>query len=187
MVVANSGGSSSVRFTSTSNTSGTDTVWFTPQGNNSLSRRSGPCNESKTHDNQEKALFHGMKSAFRMSRQSDGEYGTSGDPPYEQAAHIAARVAIAYLQTTDTAYDREESFEYLREKIVGDPRTIDRVLDFLGIKEATIDQGLASTDDLEAGIAQAWTQIDEKWHHDDGARTALAIAEAYLGEEIYDG
>lgn len=144
------------------------------------------CNESSRHDNEQKSLFHGIKSAFRMSREFDGEYGTD-DPPFETAARIAANVAIAYFETTDQEYTREESFEYLRENVVSDRNTVDRILAVFGLAETHLDRGLATNQDLTAGISKAWKQIDEKENHYDGARTALAIAEAYIGEELYDG
>lgn len=140
---------------------------------------SGDCNESKAHDNGEKALFHGLKSAYRMSRQSTGEYGTNGPPPYEAAARAAANVALAYMQAHDADYDREESFEYLEEKVLTGG-VVDSLLDLFRGERVITDS------DLSDGIDCAWTQIDDKWHHDDAARTALAISEAYLGEEVHE-
>lgn len=145
---------------------------------------SGGCNESKVHDHKEKAVFHGMKSAFRMV--SRGSKGVDNLQP-EQAARIAAHAGIAFLRAADEEYDREDSFEYLRQNIVGDPRTIDRVLSLLGIEPSDLTDGGASRSDLEDGIEKAWTQIDSKSHHADGSRTAIAIAEAYLGERLWPG
>lgn len=142
----------------------------------------GSCNESNIHDNDEKALFHGVKSAFRMSRQSDGsEYG-SEHPQRATAARSGAFAAIAYLQATDTEYDREESFEYLANNVLSDPSLVERLLSFV----RDDDLGMVTDVDLEAGIDRAWTQIDQKQHHTDGARTMVAIAEAYLGEPLWD-
>ncbi len=142
----------------------------------------GSCNESKIHDNDEKALFHGVKSAFRMSRQYDGsEYG-SEHPQRAAAARSGAFAAIAYLQATGTEYDREESFEYLADNVLSDPSLVERLLSFVRGEDTEI----VTDVDLESGIDRAWTQIDQKQHHDDGARTMVAIAEAYLGESLWE-
>lgn len=142
----------------------------------------GTCNESKIHDNDEKALFHGIKSAFRMSRQYDGnEYG-SNNPQRAAAARSGAFAAIAYLQATDTEYDREESFEYLADNVLSDPSLVERLLSLVRGDDTEI----VTDVDLEDGIDRAWTQIDEKQHHDDGARTMVAIAEAYLADPLWN-
>lgn len=139
----------------------------------------GGCNESKKHDNEEKAIFHGIKSAFRVSREYDGsEYGTP-IPCYETAARIAANVAIAYLKTTGQEYTREESHEYIEENYAEDTGSI---LQFFGIEKELSER--VGEEQLEDAIDQAWHQIDEKENHYDGARTALAAAEAFLGEEL---
>lgn len=139
----------------------------------------GACNESKRHDNEEKAIFHGMKSAFRVSREYDGsEYGTP-IPCYETAARIAANVAIAYLKTTGQEYTREESHEYIEENF---SRTMGFTERFFGTKKSL--SQLVGEKQLEDAIKQAWEQIDTKENHYDGARTALAAAETFLGEEL---
>lgn len=166
-----------------SNVSGSQNVTFSNGSdlNTTFSNSSSitACNESLKHDNEQKAIFHGMKSAFRMSRKYDGnEYG-SHNPQHETAARIAANVAIAHLDANDVEYDREESMEYLQNEIIGS--ITDRIVGLFGIRNVDI-----SREDLEDGIERAWKQIDEKEHHDDGARTALAIAEAYLGIEFYE-
>lgn len=123
--------------------------------------RTGPCNESDAHSNEEKAFYHGLKSAYRMSRRFDGEYGTKDRPPYETAARIAANVALAYFEATGEEYTREESREYLGERF--EP-----------------DAGMAAP--FSEAIGQAWTQVEDKWKHYDAARTALAAAESFLDE-----
>lgn len=138
---------------------------------------SGGCNESKAHNNEEKALYHGLKSAFRMSRESDGEYGTD-DPPYETAARIAANVAIAYLQTTDQEYTREDSFEYIEEKFARSPGIVESY-----INDPPLDTRVGESE-FEDAIGHAWIQIDKKWNHYDSARTALAAADLFLGGEV---
>lgn len=161
-------------------------VTYSGTATTTTSGPSGPCNESKVHNNDEKAIFHGMKNAFRMSREYDGkEYG-SDDPQYEHAAHAAAHTALAYLKANDVEYDREASFDYLDQNVLQDDSgVLDTLLGvFRGESEAPADGGAVTDDELAAGIARAWKQIDKKQHHDDGARTALAIAEAYLNTKF---
>lgn len=166
---------------STNNTSSTINVY---QNLSFKQPRRTACNESGKHDNQEKAFYHGLKSAYRMSRQSSGEYGVSSGPvPYESAARIAANVAMAFFETTDVEYDRDKSMEYLEENIFSETTIKSRLMALLGYGD---DPKLVTDEDLSAGIDKAWNQVDDKWNHDDSARTALAIAEAYLGETLYD-
>ena len=136
------------------------------------------CNESKAHNNDEKALFHGLKSAYRMSRTSDGEYGTHGDPPYETAARIAANVAIAYLLASDQPYTREESLEYIEDNYA---RSVGYVEKYFS--DPPLDARVGEAE-LEDALDQAWHQVDEKWNHYDAARTALAAAELFLSGEL---
>lgn len=135
------------------------------------------CNESKAHNNEEKALYHGLKSAYRMSRGSDGEYGTA-DPPYETAARIAANVAIAYLQTTEQEYTREGSFEYIDENFAREPGFVESYF-----SDPALNARVGESE-FETAIGHAWMQIGEKWNHYDSARTALAAADLFLGGEI---
>lgn len=148
-------------------------------GSSMQRRSSGQCNESSKHDNQEKALFHGLKSAYRMSRSYDGrEYGTPGSPPLDQAARIAASVASAFFETADFTYTREESHEYVSDGYMKDPGLISRAQQFFG-------GSLPEVVDMEAAIGQAWKQVDDKGNHYDAARTALAAAELHLDEELH--
>lgn len=169
--------SSNLVFWGTSGTSGTSTVFSSASGG------FGGCNESKKFDNEQKALFHGLKSAYRMSRLYDGEYGVqadeSDDIPWETAARIAANVAIAYLETKDREYDRRESLEYIRDNHVEDlkPAYIERLV-FTGRLD---DGGGVDEEVLDMMLDHAWTQAHKKRSHYDAARTALAVSEAYLG------
>lgn len=147
-----------------------------------LSRsRSGGCNESKKHNNEEKAFYHGLKNAYRMGQTYDGtEYG-SRNPQYEHAARVAAHVALAYLKTEDVTYDREESHQYIKDQgFVDEGKSVFRSMAGIVID---YDQPLKG-DAFEAAIKKAWYQVDTKWNHDDAARTALAIAEIFLDEEF---
>lgn len=138
----------------------------------------GNCNESSKFDNDEKALYHGLKSAYRLSRTSDGEYGTTGDPPYETAARIAAYVCIGFLETTDQTYTREASFRYIEEEFAEPIGTIAK-----HFSDPPLDSRIGETEFSEA-IAHAWTQIDTKRNHYNAARTALAVADLFLGGEL---
>lgn len=149
----------------------------------------GPCNESKKHNNEEKALYHGLKSAYRMSRVTDGEYGVrtrrESDIPWEEAARIAANVALSYLKVSDQPFTREASYEYVAENFVDNGG----LLNYIRRKLSTGNEGaerVRSADEaaLDAAVERAWSQVDDKQHHYDAARTALAAAEMYLGEEV---
>lgn len=172
------GGDSSISNNHSFSTTTSHTIHSTGISSNSgPGSGSGGCNESKAHNNEEKALFHGLKSAYRMSREFDGEYGTD-DPPYETAARIAAEVAIAFLQTTDQAYTREESFEYIEENFARSPGVVESYL-----SDPPLDARVGESE-FKAAIGRAWEQIDSKWNHYDSARTALAAADLFLGGEI---
>lgn len=140
-----------------------------------MTSNSGGCNENSKYNNEQKALYHGLKSAYRMSREHDGEYGTD-DPPYRTAAHIAMNVASAYFQTTDGEYTRDESREYIEENYT---RKLGYTERFFGGETPLHDR--VGDGQLRDALGHAWYQIDEKTNHFDAARTALAAAEAYLG------
>lgn len=121
------------------------------------------CNESLKHSHEQKAVFHGLKSAYRMI--SSGQKGVVETQP-ERAARIAGQVGAAFLAAEGADYDRDRSEKHLVEKV------LDRVL------------GGDDVDELEAGIEKAWEKVDNG-NHKGGARVAIAAAEEYLGEEVW--
>lgn len=140
------------------------------------------CNESLTHNGLQKAAFHGMKAAFRLlGLHSDMDLGGLEIQP-EQAAMIAANVGKGYLQATREEYDREESHEYYRDNIV------DKVVEDAGALETIWSKLWGNEEErvevLKEGIKKAWTQINKKEHHADGARTGIAAAEVFLDIEV---
>ena len=169
---------------SNSNSISTGGIWLNDTSSGTIraggGSGSGGCNESSKFNNEQKALYHGLKSAYRMGQAYDGkEYGVQGDIPLETAAQIAANVAIAYFQTTGKEYTRRESLEYLRDNHDGGirPAFLEHLV-FTGRVEPSdpIDE-----ETFGKVISHAWTQIDDKRNHYDAARTALAISEAVLG------
>lgn len=175
----------------------TSTSAWTPTATSRSAGRSGSrtaaggqaaCNESKMWNNDEKALFHGIKSAFRMSRAYDGsEYG-SENPQHPEAALIAAHVAKAYLLATDQDYDRERSFDDLSERHMGGRGVMESVVELMSSVMAdggsVPARGPLTDEELEEAIKRAWEKIDSG-SHVGGARVALAAAEVYLGEHIW--
>lgn len=144
-------------------------------------RRARPgCNESKKHDNDEKALFHGLKSAFRMSRAYDGkEYG-SQSPQHATAAHTALGVALSYIKATDQEITREASYEYIESQFLDPVSNVERKLLDVPLEERM------GVDAFEDAIDYAWMQVDEKENHYDAARNALFAAELFLGVRYDD-
>lgn len=140
------------------------------------------CNESKVHDHSQKAVFHGMKSAFRFI--SLGDKGVDVPQP-DNAARIAGEVGSAYLKEKDIEYDRERSLDDLQEQHMSDDGVMDKLKDLF--KGALPDggRGPLKVSELEEAIERAWNKIDSG-SHKGGARVAVAAAEAYLGEEIHD-
>lgn len=144
------------------------------------------CNESLTHTAVQKACYHGMKFPYRMlGLHPDIEYS---DGPFDiqpqLAAEVAVRVAKGYLEVMGEEYDREESHEYylnnIVEKVVDDQSLLDKIKDEFGF----LNNGVR-LEIFKKGIDKAWTQIDKgSKPHADGARTAIAAVEHYLGEEI---
>lgn len=101
------------------NNSGTTTTWvrgtdssgnypaptfrtpdFTTSG---TSTGTDDCNESLTHTNAEKAVFHAVKGAKRMA--SDGLI--------TDAVRVAGHAGRAYLKNDRESYDPDKSLEYL--------------------------------------------------------------------------
>lgn len=118
---------------------------------------SGPtCNESLKHDHEQKAVFHGMKSAFRLI--SSGRKGVE-NRQVDEAMRIAAEVGKAYLQTEGIEYDPERSRTYLEEKFL-DKSNSDEVL-------------------IERAIERAWNKIDSG-EHAGGARIAVSLGDEFL-------
>lgn len=145
------------------------------------------CNESKKHDNDQKAVFHGMKSAYRMSRHSTGEYG-SQNPQREHAAHTAAHVGIAFMKSKDYDYDRERSLEDIEDRHMADDGVIDSLVAWLKDDVmpdgGEVNRGPLTDSEFEEAIKRAWDKIDNE-NHKAGARVAIAAAEAYLGEKMW--
>jgi len=145
------------------------------------------CNESKRHDNDQKAVFHGMKSAYRMSRHSTGEYG-SQNPQREHAARTAAHVGIAFLKAKDYDFDRERSLKDIEDRHMADDGVIDSLISWLKDDVmpdgGDVNRGPLTDSEFEEAIKRAWKKIDNG-SHKGGARVAIAAAEAYLGEKIW--
>lgn len=150
----------------------------TVQCSNNIQTQQATCNESDIHDHSQKAAYHGLKSAYRMI--SSGGKGVD-NRQLKPGARIAANVGIAYLQEKGLSYDREDSFDYIGDKIIGEAGILDRFREFF--KSGNGGEHITD-DELEEGIDQAWFQIDEKQNHADAARTAIAVAEAYLNEKF---
>lgn len=112
------------------------------------------CNESKVHDHAEKAVFHGMKSAYRYV--SKGRKGVVNREP-DEALRIAAHVGRAFLLSKGYVYDPEESLPYLHKNFdLADPEQA-----------------------IEDAIERAWKKIDDR-KHKGGARIAVSLGEYYL-------
>ena len=166
-------------------TNSSDGTWTASTGNWSISTTpSGiqACNESKIHNNIEKACFHGMKSAYRMlGLHTDTDSGFTMNP--DAACQIATEVSLAYLEHEGEIYNRKESHDYYQDKIVpegiSNQSLIDRIRDKLGTEGTRRDLRI-----LEAGLKRAWHQIDQKQKHADGCRTAIAAVEHFLDTEV---
>lgn len=167
----------------TYSTSSTNTVRVTDLNiSHSQSNSGNDCNESKVHDHAQKAVFHGMKSAFRYI--SKGRKGVDNRQP-DNAARIAGEVGSAYLNEKDIDYDRERSLEDIEDQHMKDDGVIGKLIDLFK-NDVLPDggRGPLSEDELEEAIERAWNKIDAA-NHKAGARVAVAACEAYLGEEIH--
>lgn len=160
-------GSTTINWSGTTNTSSTTQVHIvgeqepipisgTQFGGNPPQAQGQQCNESKRHSHEEKAVFHGMKSAFRFV--SSGSKGVDDTQAWE-ALHIAGRVGKAYLQSEGYSYDPDKSEEYLKDNF--------------------LDKFRSETKIIERAIKRAWKKIDGG-NHKGGARIAVSLADKYV-------
>lgn len=149
---------------STSYSSDTHSISFTNgstiqhNGSSSSSIQGQQCNESLKHSHDQKAIFHGMKSAFRIVSRS--EKGVK-NPQVMEALRVAGSVARAYLQSENIEYNSEKSEEYLEKNFLDKFRPQESI--------------------IESAIEKAWNKIDNG-DHKGGARIAVSVADEYLDE-----
>lgn len=134
---------------------------ITPSLTPATSTTDDDCNESLTHSNVQKSLFHGMKGAVRLVYDTDGGTAVEDEGQYDDALRVAGHAARAYLLTESRTYDASKSDSYLDDKF--DAKSSDR----------------ASV--IRSSLRRAWDKIDSG-HHVDGARIAVSIADRYLPE-----
>lgn len=144
------------------------------------------CNESQKHDHLEKAAYHGMKSAYRhISQSSKGIVSDGYDSQHVWAAyHIAKGVALGYLESAGTEYDRDHSVDYYEDNILSKVDVPDDLDDggfHWGGREAGHEDYYAEV--LEKGISKAWKKIDSE-NHKGGARIAVSAVEHFMQEKL---
>lgn len=97
---------------STSNTASTYNVRLQPSST-ATAAGTDDCNESLKHTNTQKAVFHAVKGAHRLT---DAHQHT-------EAAAIAGEAGKAFLQAEVEPYDSDRSDKYLLDKLVDEDQT----------------------------------------------------------------